>query len=182
MPSQLSNNWVRGIQIEQPLCFCAKETATMDHLLLQCDCRTVWLVSSLTIRVDHIPYPSLKDWIWHWIAKTQSVPMEYKIPLAHLISTLWSIWSKQKKNMFDQIQPNPFSVLHNASYQLSSILIAWKYLQQDIITNTAAKLTKTNQGRWRGRGIPFLNGCFSWLVGNITIAVILIIKMALQQI
>jgi len=80
--------------------------------------------------------------------------------------------------MFDQIQPNPFSILHNASYQLSSILIAWKYLQQDIITSTAAKLTKTNQGR----GIPFLNGCFSWLVGNITIAVILIIKMALQQI
>ena len=61
--------------------------------------------------------------------------------------------TERKKNMFDHIQPNPLSVLHNASYQLSSILIAWKYLQQDIITYTAAKLTKTNQGRWRGSGL-----------------------------
>lgn len=58
-----------------------------------------------------------------------------------------------EKNMFDHIQPNPFSVLHNASYQLSSILIAWKYLQQDIITNTASKLTKTNQGIRRGSSL-----------------------------
>lgn len=50
---------------------------------------------------------------------------------------------KKKKNMFDHIQPNPFSVLHNA----------WKYLQEDIITNTAAELTMTNQGRWRGNGL-----------------------------